>query len=116
VGAIGEGMRDLPGQPGETARAQVVALLAQLDQQVAVDDVKALVFAVVDVQRRTRGPGADYALHEGEQAAGVCRSGPDRREGARVAADLAWRQYIRCRSLLHRISLTGVKQEVRRYP
>jgi pimeloyl-ACP methyl ester carboxylesterase len=87
VGGIGEGVRDLPGQPGETARAQVVPLLAQLDQQVAVDHVQTLVFAVVDVQRRPRRPGPDYSLDEGEQAAGVCRSGLGRRESARVAAE-----------------------------
>jgi hypothetical protein len=33
VGAISEGVRDLPGQPGETAGAQVAPLLAQLDEE-----------------------------------------------------------------------------------
>jgi len=48
VGDVGVGVRDLPGQPGETARAQVVLLLAHLDLQVAGDHVKALVGLVVD--------------------------------------------------------------------
>jgi hypothetical protein len=41
-----------------------VPLLAQLDQQVAVDHAEALIFRVVDVQRRTLGPGPDYSLDE----------------------------------------------------
>jgi hypothetical protein len=77
---ISEGVRELPGQPGDTARAQVLPLPASLDQQVAGDHVKALVFRVVDVQRRTQGPGLDYSVNDGEQPAGVCRSGLDRRE------------------------------------
>jgi hypothetical protein len=55
VGDIGESVRDLPGQPGETARPQVVPLLVGLDQQVAVDHVKALIGLVVDVQREAAG-------------------------------------------------------------
>jgi hypothetical protein len=66
-------------------------LLARLDQQVAVDHVQELVVRVVDVQRRTRGPWWHHLLTEGEQAAGVSRSGLDRRDAARVAAGLARR-------------------------
>jgi hypothetical protein len=101
VGDVGVGVRDLPGQPGETARAQVVPLLAHLDQQVAVDHVKELVFLIVDVQRRALGPCRHHFLTEGEQAAGVGRSGLDHLGGARMAAGLAWRQHIRCCLLVH---------------
>jgi hypothetical protein len=95
VGNVGESVRELPGQPGEAARAQVVPLLAHLDQQVAVEHVKALVFLIVDVQRRAGGPRRHHILAEGEQAAGVSGSGLDGVDGARVAAGLAWAQHIR---------------------
>jgi hypothetical protein len=72
-----------------------VPLLAHLDQQVAVEHVKALVFLIVDVQRRAGGPRRHHILAEGEQAAGVSGSGLDGVDGARVAAGLAWSQHIR---------------------
>ena len=106
-GDIGEGVRDLPGHPRETARAQFVAVLADLEQQAAFDYVKTLVAVLVEVQRRARRPWPQHPLGHREQAAGVRRPDLDRGEGARAAASLVRREHIGCRSLVHETLLVA---------
>jgi hypothetical protein len=45
------------GSQAKRPGPRFVPLLTQLDQQAALDHVKALIFTVMDVQRRTRSPG-----------------------------------------------------------
>ena len=66
------------GQEHEAARRGVEGVAAAADGQLAVQEVEALIFAVMDMQRR---PGADAGLKD---AQGTARRVP-RRLQARVA-------------------------------
>ena len=57
-GSVGEGMRGVPGYPREGPGGQLAAVLADLYQQGAFQDVQRFVFAGVQVQRGPGLPGA----------------------------------------------------------
>src|SRR5215471_1947884 len=61
-----EPVRAPPGQENKAARSGIVGVAAAADGQFAVKDVEALIFAVMDVQRR---PGADAGLNDGQRSA-----------------------------------------------
>jgi len=95
-----EPVRAAPGQEDKAARCVVEGVAAAADGQFAVQDVEALIFAVVDMQRR---PGADTGLKDTQSSA--CRM--PRCLQARIVREGSDQRSVAAQMSVHELRVSG---------